>query len=54
MQAMIVPLYYLLVVWHNVTNTGIIPLLFYAIYVAGNHLFGTVHRTKADAEVGGD
>ena len=36
--------------WHNVTNTGNTPLKLYAIYGPPNHPFGTVHRTKADAE----
>ncbi len=36
--------------WHNVTNTGDIPLKLYAIYAPPEHLRGTVHETKADAE----
>ncbi|MED5100747.1 cupin domain-containing protein [Niallia circulans] len=36
--------------WHNVTNTGNIPLKLYSIYAPPNHPFGTVHRTKVDAE----
>ncbi|NRG47564.1 cupin domain-containing protein [Bacillus sp. CRN 9] len=35
--------------WHNVTNTGNIPLKLYSIYAPPNHPFGTVHMTKADA-----
>ncbi|RDW16158.1 cupin domain-containing protein [Oceanobacillus chungangensis] len=35
--------------WHNVTNTGDIPLKLYSIYAPPHHPFGTVHRTKADA-----
>ena len=35
--------------WHNVTNTGSIPLKLYSIYAPPNHPFGTVHVTKADA-----
>ena len=35
--------------WHNVTNTGHIPLKLYSIYAPPNHPFGTVHNTKADA-----
>ena len=35
--------------WHNLTNTGNIPLKLYSIYAPPNHPFGTVHRTKADA-----
>ena len=36
--------------WHNLTNTGNIPLKLYSIYAPPNHPFGTVHRTKADAK----
>jgi mannose-6-phosphate isomerase-like protein (cupin superfamily) len=36
--------------WHNVTNTGPRPLKLYTIYGPPNHPFGTVHRTKAEAE----
>lgn len=35
--------------WHNLTNTGSIPLKLYSIYAPPNHPFGTIHRTKADA-----
>lgn len=35
--------------WHNLTNTGNVPLKLYSIYAPPNHPFGTVHRTKADA-----
>lgn len=35
--------------WHNVTNTGNIPLKLYSLYAPPNHPFGTVHPTKADA-----
>lgn len=35
--------------WHNLTNTGNIPLKLYSIYAPPNHPFGTIHRTKADA-----
>lgn len=35
--------------WHNVTNTGNIPLKLYTIYAPPQHPFGTVHVTKADA-----
>lgn len=35
--------------WHNVTNTGNIPLKLYTIYAPPEHPFGTVHQTKADA-----
>lgn len=36
--------------WHNLTNTGIIPLKLYSIYAPPNHPFGTIHGTKADAK----
>jgi mannose-6-phosphate isomerase-like protein (cupin superfamily) len=35
--------------WHNVTNTGNMPLKLYTIYAPPQHPFGTVHRTKAEA-----
>ena len=35
--------------WHNVINTGRIPLKVYSIYAPPQHPKGTVHRTKADA-----
>ncbi len=35
--------------WHNVTNTGPVPLKLYTIYAPPHHAFGTVHATKADA-----
>lgn len=35
--------------WHNVTNTGNIPLKVYVIYAPPEHPFGTVHETKAKA-----
>ena len=35
--------------WHNVTNTGHIPLKLYTIYAPPNHPFGTVQPTKASA-----
>lgn len=35
--------------WHNVTNTGNVPLKLYSIYAPPQHPFGTVHVTKADA-----
>ena len=36
--------------WHNLTNTGSAPIKLYSIYAPPNHKFGTVHRTKAEAE----
>jgi mannose-6-phosphate isomerase-like protein (cupin superfamily) len=35
--------------WHNLTNTGNIPLKLYSIYAPPHHPHGTVHVTKADA-----
>lgn len=35
--------------WHNVTNTGDVPMKVYVIYAPPEHPFGTVHETKADA-----
>lgn len=35
--------------WHNVTNTGDIPLKLYTIYAGPDHLEGTVHPTHQDA-----
>ncbi|MCY8839328.1 cupin domain-containing protein [Bacillus atrophaeus] len=40
--------------WHNVINTGNIPLKLYSIYAPPNHPFGTVHVTKADAATAED
>ena len=36
--------------WHNLTNIGNVPLKLYSIYGPPNHPFGTIHKTKADAE----
>lgn len=35
--------------WHNVINTGPIPLKLYAIYAPPHHPYGTIQETKADA-----
>ncbi|WP_237389659.1 cupin domain-containing protein [Bacillus sp. USDA818B3_A] len=35
--------------WHNVTNTGNIPMKLYSIYAPPQHPAGTVHVTKAQA-----
>lgn len=35
--------------WHNLINTGNIPLKLYSIYAPPQHPPGTVHMTKADA-----
>ncbi len=36
--------------WHNIVNTGMVPLKLYSIYAPPQHPFGTVHRTKEEAE----
>lgn len=36
--------------WHNLTNTGNIPLKLYSIYAPPQHPRGTIHRNKAEAE----
>ncbi len=36
--------------WHNVVNTGRVPLKLYSIYAPPQHPHGTVHITKRDAE----
>ncbi|WIM69018.1 cupin domain-containing protein [Corynebacterium breve] len=35
--------------WHNVINTGEVPLKIYTIYAPPHHPKGTVHETQADA-----
>jgi mannose-6-phosphate isomerase-like protein (cupin superfamily) len=35
---------------HNVVNSGSKPLLFYTIYGPPEHVDGTVHKTKAEAD----
>ena len=36
--------------WHNVINTGDIPLKLYSIYAPPQHPPGTIHKTKEEAE----
>ena len=36
--------------WHNIVNVGNSPLKLYSLYAPPKHPFGTVHRTKEDAE----
>lgn len=43
-DAIIVPAGY----WHNIINTGMVPIKLYSIYAPPKHPFGTIHRTKAD------
>lgn len=33
--------------WHNITNTGSVPLKVYVNYAPPEHPYGTVHETKA-------
>ncbi len=35
---------------HNVVNTGTEPLRFYTIYGPPEHIDGTIHKTKAEAD----
>ncbi|MGN0516928.1 cupin domain-containing protein [Eubacterium sp.] len=36
--------------WHNVVNTGQKPLKVFSVYAPPHHPFGTVQKTKCDAE----
>jgi mannose-6-phosphate isomerase-like protein (cupin superfamily) len=36
--------------WHNVINTGKVPLRLFTLYGPPEHAQGTVHRTKAQAD----
>ncbi|MEW6181936.1 MAG: cupin domain-containing protein [Bacillota bacterium] len=36
--------------WHNLINIGHTPIKLYSIYAPPEHPYGTVHRTKKDAE----
>lgn len=36
--------------WHNIVNVGNRPLKLYSLYAPPQHPFGTVHKTKDDAE----
>lgn len=37
--------------WHNIINVGDEPVRLYAIYGPPDHVRGTIHRTKRDAEL---
>ena len=37
--------------WHNIINTGRTPLKLFSVYAPPHHPFGTVHKTKQDAEM---
>lgn len=36
--------------WHNIINTGRVPIKLYSIYAPPQHPFGTLHQTKQDEE----
>lgn len=36
--------------WHNIINTGRMPLKLFSIYAPPQHPHGTIHETKQDAE----
>ncbi len=36
--------------WHNLTNTGCVPLKLYSIYAPPEHPHGTIHKTREEAE----
>jgi mannose-6-phosphate isomerase-like protein (cupin superfamily) len=36
--------------WHNLINTGNKPIKLYSIYAPVQHPYGTVHKTKAEAD----
>ena len=38
--------------WHNIVNVGNRPLKLYSLYAPPQHPFGTVHKTKLEAEHG--
>ena len=40
--------------WHNVTNTGDVPMQVYAVYAPAHHKPGKVQPTVADAEADND
>src|SRR5699024_11441095 len=40
--------------WHNLINTGHVPIKLYSIYAPPEHPHGTVHKTKEDAEMDHD
>ena len=35
-------------IWHNLVNTGCVPIKLYSIYAPPEHPRGTIHVTKAD------
>jgi len=37
-------------IWHNIVNTGNVPLKLYTVYAPPHHPYGTIQETKAIAE----
>lgn len=37
--------------YHNISNTGDVPMKFFSIYAPPQHPYGSVEKTKADADV---
>ena len=40
--------------WHNVINACSCPLKVYSVYAPPQHPFGTIHKTKLDADLADD
>ena len=40
--------------WHNIVNVCACPLKVYSIYAPPQHPFGTIHKTKLDADISED
>ena len=40
--------------WHNIVNACPRPLKLYSVYAPPKHPFGTVHKTKQDADIAED
>ena len=40
--------------WHNITNTGDVPMQVYALYAPAHHKPGKVHATQAESEADRD
>lgn len=41
-------------VWHNIINVSTCPLKLYSVYAPPKHPFGTVHKTKLEADLAED
>ncbi|MGN0457728.1 MAG: cupin domain-containing protein [Eubacterium sp.] len=37
--------------WHNIVNTGNVPIKLYSIYAPPHHPHGTLHKTKEEADM---